>query len=60
MQKAIEAHDRTIEKVQNRINSMDGSNDPKKVKESIGTNVRLQKAIETHKARIENLPILQP
>jgi hypothetical protein len=55
MQKALEAHNRIIEKVQNRISKMDGADNADKVKASYASLSRIQSSIETHEARIEKL-----
>jgi len=55
MQKALEAHDRIIAKVQARIEKLDGAKDNAGIKKSITKLIGLQRAIEVHEARIEKL-----
>jgi hypothetical protein len=53
MENSFEAHNRYIEKVQARINSMNGDSTEKGAKKSAEKLVGLERAIEVHEARIQ-------
>ena len=55
MEKALEAHERIIARVQERINAMDGKSTQKGIEGSVSKLVGLERAIEVHEARIAKL-----
>jgi len=55
MEKALEAHERIIARVQNRINAIDGAFTKEGAKESVTKLVGLERAIQVHEARIAKL-----
>ena len=55
MEKAIDAHNRIIEKIQARINSIDGKVTKEGIQNSVSKLVGLERAIEVHEARIAKL-----
>lgn len=55
MEKALEAHERIIAKVQERINAIDGKATQKGIEDSVSKLVGLEKAVEVHEARIAKL-----
>lgn len=55
MEKAMEAHDRIIQRIQDRVQRMESSNDENSTKEKIGGLYGLKNAIETHENRIAKL-----
>jgi len=55
MEKAIEAHNRIIERVQQRINSIDGESTKQGIRNSETKLVGLERAIQVHEARIAKL-----
>lgn len=55
MQNAIEAHNRILERVQERINAIDGASDNRGAKLAVEKLVGLERAIEVHEARISKL-----
>ena len=52
VKKAIEAHNRILERVHARINAIDGKSDKQGIKNFVARFVALEKAIEVHEARI--------
>ncbi|PIN77330.1 hypothetical protein COV15_02365 [Candidatus Woesearchaeota archaeon CG10_big_fil_rev_8_21_14_0_10_34_12] len=52
VQKALEAHNRLLEKVHARVNIIDGKSDENAIRASLSNMVALEKAIEVHEARI--------
>jgi len=55
MEKAMEAHDRIIQRIQDRVQKMESKNDENSTKEKIGGLYGLKTAIETHENRIAKL-----
>jgi hypothetical protein len=55
MEKAIESHNRLIERVQTRLSAIDGASDEESVKNSATKLVGLERAIQVHEARINKL-----
>lgn len=55
MEKALEAHNRLLEKVQARIEKLDGKATKQGVKDSVTKLVGLERAIQVHEARIAKL-----
>ena len=55
MQKALDAHDKLINRVQDRINAIDGKGDAKSVRDSATKLIGLERAIQVHEARIAKL-----
>jgi chromosome segregation ATPase len=55
MEKALEAHERIIARVQERINALDGKATKEGIKKSAEKLVGLERAIEVHEARIAKL-----
>ena len=55
MEKALEAHERIIARVQERINAMNGAATENGIKNSVSKLVGLERAIEVHEARIAKL-----
>jgi len=55
MEKALGAHERIIERVQERINAMDGKATKEGIQNSVSKLVGLERAIEVHEARIAKL-----
>lgn len=58
MEKAIEAHNKLIEKVKTRVNAIDGASDETGVKNTAVKLVGIERAIQVHEARIERLNVL--
>ena len=55
MEKALEAHNRILERVQARINAIDGASTDEGARNAATKLVAMQKAIEVHEARISKL-----
>lgn len=55
MQNALEAHNRILERVQARVNAIDGASDEKGARNAAEKIVGLERAIEVHEARISKL-----
>lgn len=55
MQNALEAHNKILEKIQERINAIDGASDKEGTKLAATKLVGLERAIEVHEARISKL-----
>ncbi len=55
MQNALEAHNRILERVQSRVNAIDGASDEEGALLAAGKLVGLERAIEVHEARISKL-----
>jgi len=55
MEKAFEAHNRILERVKVRINSIDGETTKQKIKDSAEKLIGLERAIQVHEARIAKL-----
>ena len=55
MEKALEAHERIIARVQNRINAIDGKATKAGIKDTAAKLVGLERAIQVHEARIAKL-----
>ncbi len=58
MQKALEAHDRIIQKIQERVQKMESRGDENSTKEKIGNLYALQQAVQVHEERIAKLGAL--
>lgn len=58
MERALEAHNRILEKVQARINAIDGASTDEGARNAAEKLVAMQKAIEVHEARISKLNAL--
>jgi hypothetical protein len=55
MTKALEAHERLIERVKKRVNAIDGASDNESARLAAAKLVGLERAIEVHEARISKL-----
>jgi Ulp1 family protease len=55
MEKALEAHERIIARIQERINAIDGKATKAGIQNSVSKLVGLERAIEVHEARIAKL-----
>lgn len=55
MTKALEAHNRILEKIQTRIDSIDGKSTEQGIKDAATKLVGLERAVEVHEARIAKL-----
>lgn len=55
VQTALEAHDRLLERVQERVNAIDGASDSESARLAAAKLVGLERAIEVHEARISKL-----
>lgn len=55
MQNALEAHNRIMERVKDRVNAIDGASDSKGTRIAAAKLVGLERAIEVHEARISKL-----
>ncbi len=55
MQNALEAHNRILERIQARIDAIDGASDEKGAKAAADKLIGLERAIEVHEARISKL-----
>lgn len=55
VEKALDAHERLIEKVKARVNKIDGKADREGIKDSVSKLVGLERAIEVHEAHIQRL-----
>jgi hypothetical protein len=58
MEKALDAHERLIERVKTRVNAIDGAFDNKSARLAAAKLVGLERAIEVHEARITKLSAL--
>ncbi|MEM4259442.1 MAG: hypothetical protein QXS38_01620 [Candidatus Pacearchaeota archaeon] len=58
MQNALEAHNRILERIQARINAIDGASDKEGSRRVVDKLVGLERAIEVHEARISRLNAL--
>jgi len=58
MDKAIETHNRILEKVKTDLDKIDGQKEEKGIKNSIGAYTRISNKLENHKQKIETLKLV--
>ena len=55
MQKAMDAHDRIIQRIQDRVQKMESKNDANSTRERLGGLVGLERAIQVHEEKVAKL-----